>query len=170
MRIRNEKIESGRKFNRLTIINEVEKHILPSGKKARRFLCECECGKEKEVLLDHLKRGKIKSCGCYNSEVTSKRSKLRVIHGNYNHPLWQTYYNMKRRCYNKERDDYHLYGGRGIKVEDVWLGDEGFNNFVNDMGEKPASHYSIDRINVDGNYGPKNCKWSTPKEQANNRR
>jgi hypothetical protein len=77
---------------------------------------------------------------------------------------------MKRRCYNEKREDYRLYGGRGIKVEDVWLGEEGFNNFVKDMGLKPDKFYSIDRINVDGNYGPTNCKWSTPKEQANNRR
>ena len=77
---------------------------------------------------------------------------------------------MNRRCYNEKRSDYHLYGGRGIKVDEVWLGDEGFNNFVKDMGFKPDVHYSIDRIDVDKNYGPDNCKWSTPKEQANNRR
>ena len=171
MRIRNEKIETGLKFNRLTIKYELEKHLQPSGKSIRRFLCECECGKEKEVLLQHLKNGKIKSCGGYNIEVATKRFvDINTTHGNWHHPLWQTYYNMKRRCYNEKRSDYHLYGGRGIKVEDVWLGEEGFNNFVKDMGLKPDKFYSIDRINVDGNYGPTNCKWSTPKEQANNRR
>jgi hypothetical protein len=159
----------GKKFNRLTLVEEVEK--VKYGKQTkRRFLCKCECGKEKVIFLQHLQSGKIKSCGCYNSEVTSERSKLRIIHGNWHHPLWQTYYNMKRRCYNEKREDYRLYGGRGIKVEDVWLGEEGFNNFVKDMGLKPDKFYSIDRINVDGNYGPTNCKWSTPKEQANNRR
>jgi hypothetical protein len=171
MRIRNEKIETGTKFSRLTIKYELEKHLQPSGKSIRRFLCECECGKEKEVLLQHIKSGRIKSCGCYNIEVATERGVKRFTkHGNYYHPLWSTYSDMKRRCYNEKREDYRLYGGRGIKVEDVWLGEEGFNNFVKDMGLKPDKFYSIDRINVDGNYGPTNCKWSTPKEQANNRR
>jgi hypothetical protein len=166
--MRNKVIES--KYNRLTLIEELEPKRYNTQTK-RQFLCECECGNKKVVFLQHLKTGKIKSCGCYNIEACSERiSKINTKHGNWYHPLWQTYYNMKRRCYNEKRKDYPLYGGRGIKVEDVWLGDEGFNNFVKDMGLKPDKFYSIDRINVDGDYGPENCKWSTPKEQSNNRR
>lgn len=159
----------GQKFNRLTVVKEEEK-LRYKTSTVRRFLCRCECGNEKIIIGAHLRNGKIQSCGCYNIEVASKRMiEQSTIHNNYNHPLWATYYNMKRRCYNEKRKDYPLYGGRGIKVEDVWQGEEGFNNFIQHMGLKPSVEYSIDRINVNGNYGPGNCKWSTPKEQANNR-
>ena len=165
--MRNKQIEL--KYNRLTLVEELEPKRYKTQTK-RQFLCECECGNKKVVFLQHLKSGNIKSCGCYNSEVSSKRgSEMWTKHGNYYHPLWQTYRGMFRRCYEINRKDYPMYGGRGIKVEDVWQGEEGFNNFLKDMGLKPDVHYSIDRINVNGNYGPDNCKWSTPKEQANNR-
>jgi hypothetical protein len=158
------------KFGRLTVIEELEK-IRYAKSTARKMRCKCECGNEKDVLLGHLRSGKIKSCGCYNIEVATERMIGQATkHGNYYHPLWQTYYGMIRRCYHIHRKDYPDYGGRGIKVDDVWLGDEGFNNFVRDMGPKETKQHSIDRIDVDGNYGPNNCKWATPTQQANNRR
>ncbi len=161
----------GQKFNRLTVIKEEEK-LRYKTSTVRRFLCRCDCGNEKVIIGAHLRSGKIQSCGCYNIEVATERgTKMWTRHGNYYHPLWKTYSGMIKRCEEKEGDkNWEWYGKRGIKVENVWLGDEGFNNFVKDMGLKPDVHYSIDRINNDGDYGPKNCKWSTPKEQANNRR
>lgn len=165
--MRNKHIEP--KYNRLTLVEELEP-IRYSTQTKRQFLCECECGNKKVVFLQHLKSGKIKSCGCYNIECSSERgTKHFTKHGNYYHPLWQTYRGMFRRCYETNRKDYPMYGGRGIKVEDVWQGEKGFENFIQYMGLKPGVEYSIDRINVNGNYGPNNCKWSTPKEQANNR-
>jgi len=160
----------GEKFNRLTVIAEAEK-LRYKNQTVKRFLCQCECGNEKVIIGAHIRNGKIKSCGCYNVEVATERGRKQMErHGNYYHPLWQTYTGMLRRCYNEKREDYKWYGGRGIKVDDVWLGNEGFDNFVRDMGPKPDLHYSIDRLDVDKNYGAENCRWSTPKEQANNRR
>lgn len=167
--MRNKNIDT--KYNRLTLVQELEP-IKYKTQTKRQFLCECECGNKKVVLLQHLKSEKIKSCGCYNSEVSAKRGSERMTkHGNYYHPLWSTYTGMIERCNEKEGDkNWKWYGKWGIKVEDVWLGENGFENFIKHMGPKPTKQHSIDRINVNGNYGPDNCRWSTPKEQANNKR
>ena len=80
---------------------------------------------------------------------------------------YASYMNMIQRCYNPKNMLYSYYGGRGIKVCDRWL--ESFDNFLNDMGERPAKR-TLDRINVNGNYKPSNCRWSTRLVQSRNRR
>jgi hypothetical protein len=75
---------------------------------------------------------------------------------------------MKARCLNPNSKDYYLYGGRGIKVCDRWL--EDFQAFFDDMGSRPSSNHSLDRINYNGNYEPSNCRWATVLEQARNQR
>lgn len=88
-------------------------------------------------------------------------------HGMSKTKIWYTWMNMKARCYNKNRHDYHQYGGRGIKVCQSWL--ESFLNFYNDMGNIPDNH-SLDRINNEKNYSKENCRWASKKEQSENRR
>jgi hypothetical protein len=85
------------------------------------------------------------------------------------HKLYATYSHMKRRCYSTANKDYKHYGARGITVCNRWLGENGFNNFVEDMGERPSGH-SIDRVDNDKGYSPENCKWASVTEQVNNTR
>lgn len=83
-------------------------------------------------------------------------------------PEYRVWNKMKDRCYNKDSMNYRNYGGRGISICEKWL--TSFENFINDMGLRPSSKHSIERINNDGNYEPQNCKWATKKEQSYNRR
>lgn len=84
-------------------------------------------------------------------------------------PEYAAWEHMKARCENPSDSRFHCYGARGIKVCERWRGENGFQNFIADMGLKPGRGYSIDRINNDGDYEPSNCKWSTDNEQANNK-
>lgn len=86
------------------------------------------------------------------------------------HPLYKTHQLMLRRCFNSNCNHYKDYGGRGITVCERWRGIHGFTMFVDDMGEKPTPKHSIDRIDVNGNYEPLNCRWATPHQQAANKR
>jgi hypothetical protein len=95
-------------------------------------------------------------------------SKRRTTHGMSFTPERVCWKSIKSRCYDHNNIYYKDYGGRGIKVCDRWL--EKFENFFEDMGKKPSSNHSIDRIDVEGDYEPSNCKWSTTKEQNRNKR
>ena len=100
-----------------------------------------------------------------NPDKFREESKLR---SRDNHPLYSTWNNMKQRCVNPKHPAYCWYGERGISVCDKWR--DSFAAFLEDMGERPSDVLSLDRIDNDGNYEPGNCKWSTVKEQAANRR
>ena len=162
MKIKNNLI--GQKFNRLTVIDEAPSKRKPSGSIAIYWKCRCECGNEKIIEAANLKNNHSISCGCYKKE---KISTINGLSKQYK-MLYKIYYAMKRRCYNNKYISYANYGGRGIKVCDRWL--ESFENFLEDMKDTYQEGLSIDRINNDGNYEPSNCKWSTAKEQARNRR
>lgn len=92
-------------------------------------------------------------------------------------PLFETWRAMRKRCYYEKHPEYNNYGGRGIKICDRWLGKDGFDNFLKDVGPRPEGRYpsgrplyTLDRIDVNGDYCPSNCRWTTQKEQCNNTR
>ena len=102
--------------------------------------------------------------GNYNTKPRAKNAHLSHL------PEYTNWANMCYRCTYPKNPRYQHYGGRGIKVCDRWREKEGFKNFLDDMGHKPTAQHSIDRINVNGNYEPSNCRWATPLQQAITRR
>lgn len=148
---------TGRRFGRLTVIEESGK----LGKKVA-WLCKCDCGNYKRVRAHHLKGGQITSCGCYQREQTSTH------HLSYT-KLYRAWASMKDRCYNTNAVEYHRYGQRGIRICEGWRECfEAFAEWSYANGYKEG--LSIDRIDVNGNYEPSNCRWVDMKTQGRNRR
>lgn len=146
---------AGQKFGRLTAIEYLGKN---------KWLCKCECGNEVEVRGTFLQNGHTQSCGCYHKEQARAYSTKHGMKGTRLYRIWNR---MKDRCNNVNNYDYARYGERGIKVCDAWLTDfEAFHDWAMNNGYQDG--LTIDRIDVDGNYEPDNCRWATSKQQARN--
>lgn len=157
-----------KKFGRLTVIKEVDYIILPCGQRVGAFLVSCECGTENIVRGYCLRSGHTQSCGCTRLEgiidANTKHGEA-GIKSSSEYIAWKA---MIQRCEYKKHVYYVNYGGRGIKVCKRWRDD--FNTFLSDMGRKPSSKHSLDRIDGNKDYEPNNCRWATSQEQNSNRR
>lgn len=151
----------GQTFGRLTVISFSHKD------KREKFFwnCKCICGKEKVIRGEKLRSGNTRSCGCLQREV---RGKAKRKHGMTNSKLYTIWLNMKSRCRYPGNTMYHNYGGRGIKYCDEWNDFEEFKTWAENAGYKEG--LSLERIDVDGNYEPENCKWIPISQQSLNQR
>lgn len=145
---------TGNKYNKLTVIGK--SHVNTSGRVM--WNCECDCGGLTKVSTSNLKNGSVKSCGC----LLKQNGKNPVTHGLTYHPLYNTHYNMIRRCDDTNSDSYPWYGAKGIKVCDEWYDITKFIEWAETSGWKEG--LTIDRIDSKGNYEPSNCQWITLEE------
>lgn len=152
-------IKPGMKFGLLTIISFSHKNS-----EHKYWNCICDCGNTKIVKQKFLVSGTTKSCGCLANSNGKK-------HGMYGSRIYRIYRGMWSRCHYTDKEEYKCYGGRGIQVCEEWLDKkDGFTNFYNwSMENGYSDTLSIDRIDVNGNYCPENCRWVDTKTQSTNK-
>lgn len=159
----------GARFGKLTAIRRVKDYRCANGQMVPRWEYQCDCGRKTKTVAQYVTRGSTTSCGCVQRERGIQNGKANRTHGESQktreYRCWQ---NMRRRCYYPLARGYENYGGRGISVCIRWR--NSYKNFLADMGRSPGKGWSIERINNEGNYTPRNCKWATAHEQNSNTR
>ena len=158
---------TGQRFGRLTVLEPK-----PSKNGSAYWLCRCDCGNTSIVKGTHLRAASILSCGCFRSECAAQRGRenpcSHLTHGNSSSRLYNIWQTMLQRCNNLHDQKYSRYGGRGISVCEEWKNSfQVFQEWALNNGYE--EELSIDRINVNGNYEPSNCRWATMSEQQRNR-
>jgi len=151
----------GQRFERIVIL-EIFYRKFKGGGKTMYAKTRCDCGKLKNIAVQNLVKGHTRSCGCYNKEVLSVRSKKHGYSRTRTYRIWR---HMRSRCESKTHSRYAEWGGRGITVCERW---KKFENFLTDMGEAPKNA-SIDRIDNNKGYFLENCRWADAFIQAQNK-
>lgn len=149
---------TGLRFGRLVVLKWSHRDL--DGR--HRWLCLCDCGNETTCEGHHLKRGSVKSCGCWQRDRTHE---VKTTHGLSQTATYRAWISMRQRCNNPAAAGYSQCGGRGVRICARW---RLFSNFLADLGPKPAGHI-LDRRDPEGDFRPENCRWSTPKESASRR-
>lgn len=151
-----------RRFGSFVVMSRGEDIVNKNGSHSTAWVCQCDCGNIKTVVATSLLSGATKSCGCLALQT-------RTTHGKSKTRLYNTWTNIKQRCYNPNNNHYKNYGGRGIKMCDEWRYDyDTFEYWAYQNGYNDS--LTIDRICNDGDYTPENCRWVTKVIQDNNKR
>lgn len=148
------------RFGKLSVLREAEPYVFPSGAKYRQMFCKCECGSETVINLYNLLSGNTKGCAeCAENAPSHRLSSI---------PEYSVYRSMLARCLDAKDKGFANYGGRGITVEEPLL--SSFEAFIAEVGRRPSDRHTLDRIDVNKNYGVGNIRWVLWDHQQHNKR
>lgn len=161
---------TGKRFGRWVVLSRADDHVTAKGYHHVMWNCRCDCGTIKSVRGKSLVSGISQSCGCLRHEQLHDRF---VKHGGFGTRLYAVWNSMRQRCNNKHSRAYHNYGGRGITICPEWDDYDSFRSWAISVGydeDAERGKFTLDRIDVNGNYCPDNCRFVDMRTQTDNRR